>query len=72
MKRMYRNDKTYDLVNTLGDWVDVHIDEIFDARVVNEEEARRVIWLSLKADGDSIEYISDDMFEEVGDDSTGH
>lgn len=47
----------------IGSWCKVFVDGSMIANVINEEEARRVIWLGLQAQGENIDFVSEDMFE---------
>jgi len=64
-KIMNYKDKTYKLKPLNAGWVQVLVDDTEIAKVVNEEEGRRVIWLGLVAQGDNIKFIDDSMFEEI-------
>lgn len=43
-------------------WFEVFMDDETFAKVVSEEEARRVIWLELKEQGAEIEFVTNSMF----------
>ena len=66
--KVFKSDKRIKIVIGIGNphqWTKVFVDDIMIADVVSEEEARRVVWLGLVTQGQSIDFVSDDMFEEV-------
>ena len=64
-KRLKRDDRDIKIEMNLNNWCDVIIDGQVIAKTINEEEARRLIWLELNADGENIEFVDDGMFEVV-------
>ena len=64
--KMIVNNKEYAIeTNDKNDWTDVFIDDQFKARVISKCEARRVCWLDLIKDGIEIDFVSDEMFVEM-------
>ena len=49
-----------------NEWCRVYFNDVFVAMVVGEDEARKVIWQDLVANGEDIEYLTDDFFEKEG------
>jgi len=48
-----------------SEWCEIYENGKFKGKLIDEEEARRYIWLQLKGTPDEIEYLSRDMMQET-------
>ena len=64
------NGSLYEIETSINDsWWKVSKDMEFHANVINEEEARRVVWLEAnKTLDEPYAYLTDDMFTEIKND----
>jgi len=55
----------YEIKPTNNDWFDLVCNDTLVAKLVSEEECRRVIWTYLVSIGKNIDYITDEDLEVV-------